>query len=122
MLEFIQASGHFGILSIIIGAIGIALALAELASRGKRSFRRGIGIAAMISLLVGLTGTAFGFYIMAEVLTHTTDLPQAQLLQLWWAGFGVTMTTTVIGSLSAIVNLLALAGLSGLERRWCAVL
>ena len=122
MLQFIQISGPFGIASIAIGTIGLGLALAELATRGRRSFRRGVLLSAGIALLVGIAGTAHGFHIMAEAVSHAPEtFTEAEIMQLWRAGFGVTMTTTVIGCLAAAANLVAVGGLFGLaSRRDCA--
>ncbi len=121
MLAFIQISGPFGILAIGAGSVGLVLALAEAATRGQRSYRRGVVIAAAVALLVGLAGTAHGFYIMSEALSHAPEsFSDAQLMQMWRAGFGVTMTTTTIGALAAVADLLALGGLFGLaSRRTC---
>ncbi len=118
MLQFIQISGPFGIAAISIGSIGLVLALAEVATRGKKEFRRGVLIAAGVALLIGIAGTAHGFHIMAEAVSHAPEtFTEAEIMQLWRAGFGVTMTTTVIGAMSAVANLLALGGLFGLASR-----
>jgi hypothetical protein len=119
MLEFIQISGPFGVLSLVVGLVGLGLALAEAATGGRRTYRRGVGAAAAISLLIGVAGTAEGFYIVSRAVTDAAAvLPEsADRLTLWWTGLGVAMTTTVVGCLAAIADLLALCGLAALESR-----
>ncbi|GEM_PF-2589668 len=118
MIALLSLSGPFGILSVTVASVGLALTLAELATGGRRSFRRGIALCAAIALLLGIAGTGAGLYVASDAISHAPDTFSAEMLTtMWRAGFGIAMTTTAIGCAGAIADLLGLGLLFGLEGR-----
>ncbi len=122
MFAILSLSGPFGILSVAIAATGLVFALAEAATGGRRTFRRAVALAAAVAVLIGAAGTAAGLHVAATALGNAPDtFSPDQLATMWRAGVGVASTTTAIGCLGAVVDLLALGALFGLEsRRRCA--
>lgn len=119
MLHLIAISGPFGILAFSAGTFGLLLAVAEIATAGRSVHRRGLGIAALVALLFGIAGTAFGLTATAQAASMGAQtLGEAQLMQLWRKGVGVAMSPMMVGALAAVVDLLALGALGLLERRW----
>ena len=114
MLTLIMSSGPFGILSMLIGLIGLALVVADTLSRGRLSLQRAAGAAALAAFLVGIIGTALGLYVASQAVTSAEAATQATM---WYAGMGTAMTTTVIGAAAALINLLAISALGTFKNR-----
>ena len=114
MLTLIMNSGPFGIFSLIIGLTGLALVLADALTQGRLSLHRAAGAAAAAAFLVGIIGTALGLYVAAQSVTSAEAASQATM---WYAGMGTAMTTTVVGSAAALINLLAITALGTFKSR-----
>jgi len=105
MVSFIANAGPFGLFVVVIGAVGLCLAVAQLASR--RDLQGAISWCAAAAVLVGMVGTGLGLQQASYAVGQVDDPARAAMM--WRHAFAIAESTTTLGAMAALVDLTAMA-------------
>jgi hypothetical protein len=111
MLDFITNAGLFGVLSVVLGTAGLALAAVD-AVRGAGRYPRAIAALAAAALAVGLLGTGVGLRQAAIAIEGAADLDAAAIGALWRRATAIAWSATSVGAGAAALDLLAIAAIA----------
>jgi hypothetical protein len=110
-MSLIIQSGPIGLLAVIMGAVGLCFAVAQLAT--GRDLQGAISWSAAIAFLLGLAGTGLGMLTAADAVVGLEDAARAA--RLWRQAQAIAGSTTTVGALAAIVDLVAMAAVTVLR-------
>ncbi len=104
-MSLVLNAGPFGLLVVVIGAVGLCMSVAQLAT--GRNLQGAITWTAAVALLVGVVGTGLGLLTAADAVVSVDDAAQAA--RLWRQAQAIASSTTTLGAMAALVDLGALA-------------
>jgi len=104
-MSLILNAGPFGLLVVVTGAIGLCFAVAQLAT--GRNLQGAISWSAAVALLLGLVGTGLGMLTAADAVVQVDDAARAA--KLWRQAQAIAGSTTTLGAMAAIADLVAMA-------------
>jgi len=104
-MSLVINAGPFGLLVVVIGAIGLCVTVAQLAT--GRNLQGATTWCAAMAVLVGLVGTGFGLLTAADAVAPLDD--PALAAKLWRQAQAIAGSTTTLGALAALVDLVAMA-------------
>jgi len=104
-MSLIANAGPFGLLVIVMGAVGLCIAVAQLATR--RDLQGPVTWCAAMAMLLGITGTGFGLLTAADAVVQVDDAARAA--RMWMQAQAIAESTTTLGAMTAMADLAALA-------------
>lgn len=104
-MSLILNAGPFGLLVVVMGAIGVCIAVAQLAT--GRNLQGPTTWCAAVALLLGVVGTGLGLLTAADAVVTLDDAARAA--KLWRQAQAIAFSTTTLGAMAAIVDLGAMA-------------
>jgi hypothetical protein len=103
-MSFIFQAGPFGLLTLVVGTIGLCIVLAQTATR--RDLQGPATWCAAVALLIGIVGTGVGLDRAATVLATVDDPAQAAML--WRQAVATAASATTLGALASLATLVAM--------------
>ena len=100
----ITQSGPFGLLAVAVGLAGLGVVVAQTVTR--RDLQDTVALCAAVAFLLGLAGTGIGLKVAGGA---AVGFEGVQLQRFGLNALGIAASTTAVGSLVAVADLLVLA-------------
>ena len=107
-MSFIMEAGPFGLVVLATGALGVVIAGAQLVTR--RDLQGAVTWCAAAAVLWGMIGTGLGLSVASHAVSQVDD--PAMAAKMWRQATAIAESTTTLGAMAALLDLVALAGVT----------